>query len=340
MPGEIFDFIWFVNRDGYSIVNDGGKQGSQWLSAVGEAGSDLPEGKLIVANVKAGGGYHLRQYNPLRQHKCLFRVFAETGDSDENVVDFAGCYGLLGLDLEHISPGGAPLPKNMEPLSSWRLEIGAMRKALTIWDMVQDEDARGLESYLGPLMRWVAADQDPYHGDVSGAGISTMPQDPAELRWFRLHPEFLEIYRSGDLETPAMLGVQFLVNQHLERRIAPRILWDDSRRQGWSLYFVPVNLAGALWLQLSQSITQQKDYRRCRQCGSWFEIDHYTARTNRYFCSNACRSKAYRDRQAKARQLSREGMPMGEIADELGSERDTVARWVSRDTEKDKTGKR
>jgi hypothetical protein len=288
MPGEIFDFVWFVNRDGYRIIDDGDRTPHEGMGADVKAGADIPPGKLIVANVKAGGTYHVRQYNPLRQYKCLFREFAETHDNEEGVIDFAGRYGLLGLDLEYVPPGGSPMPKNMEPLALWRQEILAMRKALSVWDMVQEENSRGLEAYLGPLMEWVAADRDPSHGArVIDAGSGPSSLDPAELRWFRIHPEFLDSYQSGDVITPALLGVQFAVNRHLERRITPKILWDDLSRRGWSLYFVPVNLIGSLWLQLSQSITQQKDYRRCRQCGAWFEIDHYTARTNRYFCQSA-----------------------------------------------------
>ena len=43
--------------------------------------------------------------------------------------------------------------------------------------------------------------------------------------------------------------------------------------------------------------------RQCLQCGTWFEISPRAARTDRVFCSDACRFKAYRERQSRARRM-------------------------------------
>ncbi len=288
---------------------------------------------MVVPAGEGSEAFRVRQYSPLREEKCLFRILSETGAEPEGVLGFAGRFGLLGLGMEEAAGERAPIPGDAEPLTSWRAEIAAMRRSLRIWDMVQSEDTSGLKEYLSPLMAWLEADRadgrDPLTGDES-ADQWVAGAEPGEFRWFRTHgDECLDAYRAGDLVTPAMLGIQYIVNRHLRHRISPRILWDDSRKRGWSLYFVPVNLVGAIWLQLSQAMTQEKEYRRCRQCGSWFEIDHYTARTNRYFCSNACRSKAYRDRKAEARRLHREGMVLDQIAERLGSDAETVSGWVA-----------
>ncbi len=336
MPGEIFDFIWFVSSAGYTLV-DAGLAGGQ-SGGVGDNekngnhGEGVAQGRLIAAKPsESPGSYDMEQYNPLLEQKCLFRAFAETGMEPEDIIGFADEYGLMGFGRETAHAGSSPVYLRMEPLESWRDEIRAMRKALRIWDMVQDEDGRGLDAFLSPLMRWVEADMAA--GEISANGVASrlLPNvDPGELRWYRSHPESLNMYRAGNLAGTALLAVQAIANQHLERRISPRILWDDRHLNGWSLYFVPNNLIGALWLQLSQSITQEKDYRRCRQCDTWFEIDHYTARTNRYFCSNACRSKAYRDRQARARELRDKGMDYDEIAGQLGSDMETVRGWIGK----------
>ena len=317
MPGEIFEFNWFRHTDGYSVM---------------ETGTGAGQVAVIAANTNPARGVgDVAQYNPLRQHKCLFRTFAETDSQGEGILAFVNDYGLLGLDREKADPEGPPLPSSVESLSAWQHEIKAMRKALALWDMVQDEDSRGLSACFSPLISWVNA-------DINGASERDLPDpatafpdfEPDDLRWFRTHPEVIEWYRAGDMSVPALMRVQAIINRHLEKRISPRILWEDARRRRWSLYFTPVSLIGAIWLQFAQSVTQEKDYRRCRQCETWFEIDHYTARTNRYFCSNACRSKAYRDRQGKARALHGQGMDVAAIAEQLGSDEDTVSRWIAK----------
>lgn len=46
------------------------------------------------------------------------------------------------------------------------------------------------------------------------------------------------------------------------------------------------------------------------------------------FCSVACRNKAYRRRIASARQMHAEGMPIADIADQLGVAASSVQTWV------------
>jgi hypothetical protein len=64
-----------------------------------------------------------------------------------------------------------------------------------------------------------------------------------------------------------------------------------------SLQLVSDTLLAALWLQFAQAIHGNKDYRACGACGRFFELDPAVARTNRLYCSDACRSKAYRTRK-------------------------------------------
>ncbi len=329
MPGEIFEFSWFRNRDGHCVVAMAADDETAALSGCEPAPPGTMQ-RFISVNVDPAAGIgDIEQYNPLKQHKCLFRSFAEAETSEEGILAFADTYGMLGLDRENADPNSPPLLCTLEPLEVWHREIRSISKALRLWDMVQAEDAHGLTTRLSPIISWVDA-------DIKGGSVRNLPDpaasfpdfEPDDLRWFRTHPEVIDYYRAGDLVVPAKMWVQAITNRHLESRISPRILWDDSVRKRWSLYFTPVNLIGAIWLQFAQSVTQEKDYRRCRQCESWFEIDHYTARTNRYFCSNACRSKAYRDRQTRARNLYSQGMSLAEIADELGSDKTTIEGWV------------
>jgi hypothetical protein len=54
------------------------------------------------------------------------------------------------------------------------------------------------------------------------------------------------------------------------------------------------------------------------------------ARSHRRFCSNACKTKAHRNKQDRARQLfTVEKKTFEEIAKELDSDVATVRRWIT-----------
>jgi hypothetical protein len=330
VPGEIFDFEWFVHAEGYNWleadfsldtagVQDRSQGGSEsgrmpWITVAGESTS---------LNLLAR-----RKYFPLRDYSCLFRIFAETVPEAEGILAFANTYGLLGIELDEHPGKVVPYMGTAEPAGEWETEIRAMQKAVGLWDMVSAEDNQGVRDYLLPFVEIIKADVDG--ADPSPELLSRLEDDAeaGELRWFRTHPEIAELFEKQEFKLIALSRVQAIVNERLGSRVSPRILWDDYRKGDWGLYFVPDNLVGAIWIQFAQAITENRDYRRCRQCDSWFEIDHYKARTNRYFCSNACRSKAYRLRQQQAVKLAEAGMDVEEIAKKLGSDVETVNKWI------------
>lgn len=328
MPGEIFDFEWFVHTDGYAWIESefaadtsfpmtgtppqGGGE-TPWLAARGEPSSL----KLLDR----------RKYYPFRDHSCLFRVLAETGTDRDGITGFAERYGLLGFELD--SGGSGPWIGIAEPVSAWRFEIRAMRQAVDLWDMVSDGDDAGIAAWFQPLVSIVRADREGPHNRRDGGGESSGREiEAGELRWLRTNAEIQDLFDEGEMKLVALSRVQAIVNERIAARVSPRMLWDSPARSSWGLYFVPSNLVGALWTQFAQAITENRDYRRCRQCDSWFEIDHYRARSNRFFCSNACRSKAYRERQQEAVTLADAGMTTDAIAARLGSDIVTVTKWI------------
>jgi hypothetical protein len=64
-------------------------------------------------------------------------------------------------------------------------------------------------------------------------------------------------------------------------------------------------------------------------CQSSFEESPEIGRSNRKFCSNACRSKLYRKRQTRARVLHNSGRSLQAIASKLRTDMKTVKRWLS-----------
>lgn len=77
-------------------------------------------------------------------------------------------------------------------------------------------------------------------------------------------------------------------------------------------------------------VNGNRKYRRCVTCGKWFELTPELARSNKLYCSNACRSKYYRDRQAEAHRLQAAGMSPKAIAERLESEPEIVRSWLAR----------
>jgi hypothetical protein len=133
----------------------------------------------------------------------------------------------------------------------------------------------------------------------------------------------------GDLVKPALHYVQSTINRKLDGRASARLLW-DAKRARFSLYMVPVDLIGALWLQFARAVERDSQFRNCAECGTWFELAPGTARSDKLYCSTACRIKAYRKRQVEAVRLHSEGRPIEDIARELESVPDTVRGWIER----------
>src|SRR5262249_60440765 len=113
----------------------------------------------------------------------------------------------------------------------------------------------------------------------------------------------------------------------------PRLAWDEATGRT-QLKLVPATLLTALWLQFASAIEGNKRYRRCKECGQWFEVSPETARTSRLFCSGPCPAKAYRGRRHRARELRGKGWSFKDIAEELGSDVPTVKKWVRSKKEK------
>jgi hypothetical protein len=88
-------------------------------------------------------------------------------------------------------------------------------------------------------------------------------------------------------------------------------------------------LLSAVWLQFATAVNENVGHGRCRECGKWFVVAPNAARSSRRFCSTACRSKAYRERQDRARQMHAAKKSFAEIAAELDSDVATVRKWIT-----------
>ena len=145
------------------------------------------------------------------------------------------------------------------------------------------------------------------------------------------HREMLARFRTGDVLLPAKayLGAQLDAFLFDAVREVPHAMSWDARREHPVLSYCCLTLMSAVWLQFAIVVNENLSYRRCRDCGTWFEVAPRAARASRQFCSTSCRSKAYRDRQDSARRLYTAGETFEAIAEVLESDVATVRKWIT-----------
>jgi hypothetical protein len=315
-PDEVVDFSWDVPQEGF-----------QWVEGY-DARHGI-RGRWLAVAAPLGADGLVRRYRPLEREPALFRTFADMPLTEEAILHFANQYGGLGL-VERIRIVGAEesheIHQRGESFVRWRDEIRDMRLAVMLWDAFEQRDVAAIGQCLRVqppgerLGRLIYCDEnDPdgvWHSRLDGS--ASLP----------IHPSLAQYVGEGDLLHAACFFVQALINLALEGRVDPRLLY-DAKGDRLHLLIVPKDLLGAMWLQMARSVEGHKTYRRCRECGTWFELDPDRNRTSKFFCANACRSKAYRGRQALARRLSAEGVPVDEIAQRLGTDLATAQGWVA-----------
>ncbi len=232
--------------------------------------------------------WRYREYAPLDEYTGLFRTFAETPPTPKGILAFANQFGHLGFGAGGV--GG---------------DIDAD------WE---DRTDKEWEEFI--------------HSE------SNNPPDMEPFEWWSEHVrrmrECVETWdkmQSGRADERAMLRLQESVGNKLRGRV--RVAFRRDRRVGgFLLQIVPNTLLGAVWLQLAEAISGYKKHRACAACSNWFEVSPEKFRKSRHYCSEPCRSRAYRSRKDKAQQLANEGKTIKEIAAQLGSDAKTIRGWL------------
>jgi hypothetical protein len=234
------------------------------------------------------GDWLVREYEPLEEFPGLFRTFAETPTTRDGVLAFANQFGHLRSGAECVGGG---LDDECE---WWENEE---------WQQV--DQATKNEPYLDPYLFWVR-----------------------QIEWMRECVATWDRAQSGaNVSEQAMRRLEETVLNQLRVRVKLAFA-RDRRVAGFVLQIVPVNLVGSLWLQLAEAISGSKKHRACEACGIWFELSPEKNRTSRHYCSEHCRSRAYRSRKEQARKMAGEGKTVAKIAAALGSDAKTIKGWL------------
>ena len=105
-------------------------------------------------------------------------------------------------------------------------------------------------------------------------------------------PDLLERWRFGDVIAPAKYYVCREVNKRLEGHVSPEVFPFVNGK----IFLRPDSLYAALWLMVLNEITGNLKIRQCDVCGEWKKQS--LARST-FYCSNACRQKAYRNKNKR-----------------------------------------
>lgn len=289
-------------------------------------------------------------YNPLQERTGLFREFANTDPTPDDILKFANEYGSLTPPV-HLagatqdSFGGFRddwkfrSQQVLEPFELWKREIYEMYEAVTLWDLASNQDRRRLRTYISwsPEKDIVAYD-GPLGKKLIAASRDTMLPSGLDGRFEKL--------TAGDVILPALVFVQQLVTDHLKGHVIVSVPIDYSCNR-MMLALKPDSLLAAMWLQLALAIDGKKTYRRCDMCGGWMEVQSETtgsgakaARKNQKYCSESCKVKACRHRKYKARDLFAAGKSLQYIAKEMKTPVQQIEKWVTKDTKDEVTKRR
>ncbi len=269
-PRAGMSFTWAVRTSPKSIEILHTKRASKGAARAIEIESLVFEEKVLLYPAAFDDYYPLEETG-------LFKIFADTEDTEGGVLAFANRYGRLTphrigvLDETNI-------PSDAESLNSWRSAITTMRSMVVFWD-----DARRLSA---------GTKQE-----------RAMSRDAYCVLSERITAAAAEMLLPAMVMSPA--------------GTAPE------------LKIVPTCLLGCMYLQLAAAVAGDKSYQQCPACGKWFELLPGVNRANKQACSDSCRTRLYRERQARARQMEVAGKKPIQIARELGSDVRTVRGWLS-----------
>jgi hypothetical protein len=252
-------------------------------------GTKTPRLYLCAKSWDYGGkGMSFRHCSPTQEDSSLFLNFAALEPEPNAIAKFANRYGFLF----------GTHPEGAEPFSEWEYEICTMRfledlrsgKRSTITELFRPDRRRLISFPHQDLLTY-----SPY-----GVRVDRSTKDP-----MRATALSVVVHATGTGRKPSEAAEEYL-SEALNARLAAT---NPSVRLGGAegLQVTPARLIDALWIQFATAVAEARRYRKCRTCGRQFELDPDQNRKSRHYCSDACRSKAYRTRQAKAARRNRKG---------------------------------
>jgi hypothetical protein len=212
-----------------------------------------------------------KEYQPLRDEPSLYLRFAELKVDNDAYLAFANEFGHLTAGVTVINEAGYSIEG--EYADKLRHPI------------VRPDDGEWL------LQTAQEADDPPLETPAEWTK-SVLKMKEVIRKWKRATSRSSKIAQSE-------YGKTIIAN--LWHRVIP--CYDDSG----ALAYLPINLLGAMWLQLAYAVGRGGAPRQCPTCSDWFVVSNSSSghgrrtRSDKKFCSDECRMKAAYGNKSKKR---------------------------------------
>jgi hypothetical protein len=216
-------------------------------------------------------------------------------------------------------------------LKTWQSQIAEMQRLVALWDILKTGNQKTISQHVhwrmepgGPEVTFES------HWPRSACdGLGPVPFTDV-IAATSVHEKSFGLFKGPkDVVTPGWVYLRREIDRHLQgAQIAAGASW-DTREGRPALRLEAQTLLSGAWLQFAEAVASDRHFERCRECGELIVVHPDVARSHRRFCSDACRMKAYRQRQDRARQMFAAKKTYAQIAKELDSDIGTVRRWIT-----------
>ncbi|MEW8645155.1 MAG: hypothetical protein AB2563_03575 [Candidatus Thiodiazotropha endolucinida] len=249
-------------------------------------GPENPDGELSKRELLVANSIDHSEYK-LSDHPALFLTFAKTEQTRDGILAFASKYGFIeeSKSLAHYyetiegakKNNGAERINDRELVEDWIREIRYMNQVVELWLNLDAESKK--------YVRWEGYDKVYY--DVPNS-------EPHLIASKEKNSELLESLRPGDHLGPGQSHLLTRINDYI--RHAYPIMWIvDNKMQPC---IQPKSLLNGMWYQLADAVAEDRKYKACEYCGTYFELGVGKAPLTKKYCSDRCRVAANRKKHA------------------------------------------
>ncbi len=295
-----------------------------------------------------------------REDSPVIFSFAHSQKTKEAYLEFACKHGHLGSRVPLFSSIDSKNAIWGESFLFWRRQQWLLKNALRLWDWIKFNDVKN----LARVINWVERDNykivkyqlgSPKEIDIFTSGRNhwsgyqyiigssyLMPfWDDEKKEHHILHGEMYIGYQKdcipGDLKIPAIRLLQEIINtQTAEFRTSIVLYWDEQRNC-YTQRLIPSSLLAAMWYQLSQYVSGERQIKQCIICHQWVDVTNVKGKeswTKHRECANW-------DRVTKLRKLpivkvmQKQGKSVEQIATDINVEPRHIERWLENEIRKE-----
>jgi len=251
-----------VPRDGYEVIT---------IEVPVPKDEDDASSRVIIEKwrVLQPRSERTRHFDLFKVSSCAFLEFAQMPATEDGIKDFADRYGPL------------------EPDKVKRRRTLVER--LTVGDLLEF-DGESFDLALGDNAQLLEPETErrPFGRDIDWWSTRIRDMHRAVELW--------EMSKSTGNFSKIIRRVQknFM---HPDGASVQLLLKEDPSSASARLCIRPHSLLHALWAQLVLAIDGKLNLRACVQCRKWFTLEAGRGRSDKEYCSNACRMRAYRKRK-------------------------------------------